>query len=297
MFGYLRPQNTELRVKEDELYRAVYCGLCRTMRKKISFFASLTLNYDFVFLALLRAEITAETFHFCQHRCPVHPLKKRNCAKLDSDALYFTALVHLALSYEKLKDDRRDRDHSFFKRVLVRLYLPLISFSVRKQKRKSPLFCEILEAISASCDELAALELEGVCDIDRLAHCCARGLEESCSLGLSEKEGRLMRAAGAAAGRLIYLLDACDDLADDAKEGSFNPFLRAYGSLAAAREKLQEIDLVLALYAKDLAATVELIAAPMRYGPICTNITQLGIPGAIRRVIGNHQKQIERTLS
>ena len=50
MFGYIRPVTAELKVKEYELYRAVYCGLCRSLGKCTGCASKLTLNYDFVFL-------------------------------------------------------------------------------------------------------------------------------------------------------------------------------------------------------------------------------------------------------
>ena len=36
MFGYIRPLAAELRVKEYAYYRAVYCGVCKSMEKTVS---------------------------------------------------------------------------------------------------------------------------------------------------------------------------------------------------------------------------------------------------------------------
>ena len=47
MFGYVKPYVPELKVKENEFYRATYCGLCRALGRK-SRFLSFTLSYDFV---------------------------------------------------------------------------------------------------------------------------------------------------------------------------------------------------------------------------------------------------------
>ena len=54
MFGYIKPQIPELKVKEHELYKATYCGLCRAMGKRTGCMSKMTLSYDFVFLVLLR---------------------------------------------------------------------------------------------------------------------------------------------------------------------------------------------------------------------------------------------------
>ena len=54
MFGYIRTDVPEMRVRENEYYRAVYCGLCRAQGKCTGQCSRFTLNYDIVFLALLR---------------------------------------------------------------------------------------------------------------------------------------------------------------------------------------------------------------------------------------------------
>lgn len=285
MFGYMRPNEPNLLVKEQKIYQAVYCGLCRTMRRNISLFASFSLNYDFVFLALLRAELVHETFGFCQKRCAAHPLKKRNCVSSNSPTLAFVAKVHLGLLYEKLRDDMRDSDVSFRRKLGVYLYYPFILFSVKRLLRRDNQFKVILDRISDSCKRLYQLEKDKSNNIDELAHVCAEGLSKACSIGLDDTQARLMDSATAGVGRLVYLIDACDDLEMDAKRGCFNPFLLKYGSLESAVAHLNEVNITLALYARDLDATVNLIVRPGFYAGICSNIARQGIPAVIRRVM------------
>ena len=60
MFGYVRPHNPELRMRDYECYRAYYCGLCRAMGKCTGQCSRLTLSYDFVFLAAVRCYLADE---------------------------------------------------------------------------------------------------------------------------------------------------------------------------------------------------------------------------------------------
>ena len=53
MFGYVRPVRDELKCRDFDLYRAVYCGLCRCMKERCGWTSTWFLNYDFTFLALL----------------------------------------------------------------------------------------------------------------------------------------------------------------------------------------------------------------------------------------------------
>ena len=54
MYGYIRTFDPELKVREQEYYRAVYCGLCRTMGKCTGQCSRMTLSYDFTLFALVR---------------------------------------------------------------------------------------------------------------------------------------------------------------------------------------------------------------------------------------------------
>ena len=60
MFGYVKPYSQELLVKEYELYRAAYCGVCRSMKNNTGIFSPFTLSYDIVFLAFVRLIILDE---------------------------------------------------------------------------------------------------------------------------------------------------------------------------------------------------------------------------------------------
>ena len=64
MFGYIKPVKAELKVKEWEAYQGIYCGLCKQLAKRYGFFARMTLNYDFVFLAMLDMAFMENGFTF-----------------------------------------------------------------------------------------------------------------------------------------------------------------------------------------------------------------------------------------
>ena len=77
MFGYIRVRESELRVRELSLYRAAYCGLCRSLGRECGQVSRIYLSYDLTFMALVRAALAGETFRVGEHRCPVHPARKR----------------------------------------------------------------------------------------------------------------------------------------------------------------------------------------------------------------------------
>ena len=81
MFGYVRAYKPELKVKEYELYRASYCGLCRSMGKCTGQCSRMTLSYDFAFLAIFRFALLGGELSFDKKRCLAHPFEKRAYVK------------------------------------------------------------------------------------------------------------------------------------------------------------------------------------------------------------------------
>ena len=53
MFGYIVVHKPELKVREYETYRASYCGLCHSLKRRQGRLGQLTLSFDMTFLALL----------------------------------------------------------------------------------------------------------------------------------------------------------------------------------------------------------------------------------------------------
>ena len=114
MFGYVKPRVGDLLVREHDFYRAVYCGVCREMKKTTGRLSSVSLSYDVVFLALVRMLYTDRSVSCRRCRCVAHPCRARDMAE-GNEALTFSARASALLSYHKLKDDIIDS--SFFRRI------------------------------------------------------------------------------------------------------------------------------------------------------------------------------------
>ena len=82
MFGYVTPEKPEMKVKEFESYRAMYCGLCKQLKADYGFLPRMLLNYDLVTVALLADGLSGETGSPCRERCIANPLQKRCMQKL-----------------------------------------------------------------------------------------------------------------------------------------------------------------------------------------------------------------------
>lgn len=88
MFGYVRACKPELKIKEYETYKAVYCSLCRLMGREYGLWSRFTLSYDFTFLALLNMAMTDGCDPVERGRCFFNPLKKCQLLQKQRAALY-----------------------------------------------------------------------------------------------------------------------------------------------------------------------------------------------------------------
>ena len=230
MFGYVKPQIPELKVKEYELYKATYCGLCRTMGRRTGCMSKMTLNYDFVFLALLRKVAEKRTGEIKMRRCIAHPFKKRPMLEIDS-TLEYCAKTSVILTRLKLKDNIND-SHGI-KRLLAKIVALVSIFFKKTDKDLRPLEAKIKECI----DKLSALERAGSDSIDETASTFGELLSEVASYGLEGEAKTLCAKIGYHLGKWIYIIDAIDDLESDARASSFNPIINSFGKTPTDEER------------------------------------------------------------
>lgn len=224
MFGYIKTCTPELLVKENEFYRALYCGLCRTMgRMKKAF--SFSLSYDFVFLALVRmgtSDRSCDPVEFGKKRCLAHPLARRPYVKENPSLRYTASAASLLLYYDLLDDIDDERG---FRRLFAKLCVP----SSKRLFNRSKKTCDISDI-----EPIVKDELEGIANAEK-------ALSESpyppadhfgALLGAIFSHGvttdalrRCLYELGFHVGRWIYMVDALDDIPSDLKSGGYNPFV------------------------------------------------------------------------
>lgn len=282
MLGYIRTDSPELRLRDGECYRAIYCGLCRQMGKCTGQCSRLSLSYDFAFLAAFRMSLTNEKLELQKKRCLVHPLKKRNMA-IESPSLAYCADASAILTYHKCRDDVDDEKG--FKKLRALVASGFFSRAYSRAKRRYPTLdstvCSLLQ-------ELRAYEKDTAASPSADAPAAVFGNVMACVLseGLEGVEARIAKTFGRAIGHWIYLIDAADDYRDDLKSGSFNPFVRLFGA-EMTEENAQSVALSLKRYLADAENAFLLIdnfPTPEIREILC-NILYLGLPKVADRVL------------
>ena len=284
MFGYVRPYIPDLLVREERYYRALYCGLCKTMKKTTGRLSSLSLSYDFVFFVLVRLVTDGEDVKVGQHRCIVHPHKKTPMVE-PNGTMRLAARISALLTYHQLRDDLSDRG---LKKKLRAIFLCPIFSRAAKRARLAELEAEFCRCL----DTLARLERENSPSVDLSADAFGGMLAAAFSEGLSGANQRICRELGFRLGRFIYAADAAEDYDDDLRRGNYNPYVAAYGGrdLTDADRNLMHTALRLELSALEKAVDLLPFGDRGMLRAIISNVLYLGLPERIRPLAPSDEK-------
>lgn len=278
MFGYVRPLRGELTCNQYDRYRAFYCGLCRTLRHRCGLVASLTLNYDFTFLAVLLTGGERTDVRPC--RCPVPPFR-RKCACGQSPALETAADESVILTYWQLAD--KIADEPFFPALGARLARLCLTPAYRRCVRHCGSFDQ---TVRRQLELLRRLEAERCPAIDPPADAFASILRAAAPKTGEEGVDRPMEQLLYHLGRWIYLIDARDDLDADAAHGNYNPVALRYGSEERDGALAETLDR--SLYLMGAAAALLDFGA---HAGLVDNVLTLGLPAVQNSVFSGSRRR------
>lgn len=233
MFGYIKPDAKELKVKEYELYKSAYCGLCRVMGKRYSFLYKMSLSYDFVFMVLLRLYCSEQMPTFSKKRCIAHPTKKKVMMD-ENESLDIASDVGVIMLYHDFLDKINDKDG--FKSILCRLVLPELKRLRKKACKNSEIICKFDESVERSLKNLSELEKQNCRSVDVPAEEFGCILGNALSVGYEGNKKRTVYEIGRNLGKWIYISDALDDIDKDEKKNKYNPFLASFETAEEAKK-------------------------------------------------------------
>ena len=217
MFGYVRADTPYLYIKDDRLYRAMYCGVCKGIGEVCGHAARMGLSYDVTFLSVILHNIAGLDVTVEKSHCMTHCIRSKQMANVDELTRQLGAL-NTALVYYKYTDDIADGDKGRGKRLWFKE-------GFRRAEKKYPEVTRIVRDNLAKQEETERAKVDS---IDRAADATANMLAEFSDYALGEKATLNTRNLFYALGKWIYLIDALDDYDKDKKKGAYNPFILAY---------------------------------------------------------------------
>ena len=214
MFGYVAINPETLPAERKARFRAYYCGLCHTLRKRYGLFGSATLSYDMTFLALLLNALYEPGETVGRERCVTHPAKPHDY--LTFPGMEYVADLNIALAYHKLRDDWL-QDGSAVSLAEAKL----LEKGYRRVAGQYPAKCAAIEGWLKA---VHAEEAKGEkASVDALVNGTGAMLGELFLWKREDIWNDDLRALGDGIGRFIYFMDAYEDLPADLKKDRFNP--------------------------------------------------------------------------
>ena len=264
MFGYVIFNEPELKIKDYDMYRSWYCGLCRELRERYGIPGEISVSYDLTFVAVLLTALYEPGTLAGKTRCIVQPFVRHKVRK--SCYTEYAADMNVLLMYYKCLDDWKD-EH----KVVRAAYAALLK---RGAGRLSPALAKKAQVIKECLASLSSLEKEGVGDIDAAAGIFGKILAEV----FAPKEdlwSSTLRRMGFYLGKFVYLLDAYEDVEKDLKDGSYNPLKNLYQELSpqAFEDRVRALCTMMMAEACQAFETLPVLM----YGDILRNILYSGV--------------------
>ncbi len=288
MFGYVKVYKPELKMKEFEMYRGIYCSLCKQLGKSYGTLSRFFLNYDLTFLAMLIMATKETESRFEKSHCTFCAAKKCVSCTLPDDTLDYASALTIIMTYHKIRDNISDG--KLPKKLISYSLLPYLK---SKYKKASKLYPEISSKIAEQMKKQSEIESQREISVDRAADATAKALGYVVAEKITGKENEQAYRLGYCLGRFVYLCDALDDLEKDLKTKSYNVFLTTDKS---DFKKIREDSYgILAITADEAAKAFESLKF-YRYKSVLDNIIYYGLEKTIYNVLKKEEITDEKPL-
>jgi len=257
-----------------------YCGVCAGLREDFGTLASFLLNDEVQFLALLIVAQKKEMLSDSLTKCPIYAHTREFPILGDKTALQYAATVAMLLAGEKLDDNIRD-ENIFIAKSLRKV----LSGHIEKSQNIISLHGFPLEKLIQIRSEQALAEKRLGETLEYYLSPTAKIVEEIFSrtavLSNAPENFLALREIGFSAGKIITLIDACEDIYLDRRQKQFNPIISSYGQKAIL--DLKVIKNISYIFMKELNSIRKALAQLniYRFEGVIENVLTRGLPERI----------------
>jgi hypothetical protein len=208
---------------EDQRYlHLAQCGLCAGLRRRYALPFALLANCDARLFVLVAASQTQGELRTSTTACPVKAFSQRMPSLENDAAIEFGSACAVLIWRERLLDRERD-----YRNPLWRLGPMVARPAVRVARRTLTGLCfPVAEIERARTLQIDVEHTHGLClnaYLQPTADVLGRIFAHSAELGGKPGSATMLSQLGQAFGRVVALLDACEDLSSDRIRGLFNP--------------------------------------------------------------------------
>ncbi|PHQ48441.1 hypothetical protein BLA24_29135 [Streptomyces cinnamoneus] len=243
MFGIIRPCRHRLSEGMRTEWMAHLCGLCLALKGDHGQFARIATNYDGLVISVLveaqSERAGADAWRRTAGPCPLRGMRGASVAQGEGARL--AATVSLVLASAKMRDHVADGDGALARRLVAAAARKVAARWDRAGARTGSELgfdtAVLVDAVErqAGIESLAGpgTPLLEVTEPTETATAAAFGYTAVLAGRPGNREA--LEEAGRLFGRLAHLLDAVEDLAEDARTGAWNPVTATGAELAEVR--------------------------------------------------------------
>ena len=279
MLGYLHPKLKCSNPKLKEQYKALYCGLCHSLKKNYGYRGIACLNYEVTFLLLLIISASEKESVIFHGSCCLTPFVRVPFIDYLSREVKTSADISILVSGFEIKDNINDGG-VFVWKIFDRLLNKLNETATNE-------ISEFEASIKNKLNTFYHLKKKGSDDIDEILCSCGDIVEKFVEPLLPAVDGPVAEIISMIAnyiGQWIYLVDACDDLQKDISTDSFNP-LRHLSDYRIVRDKMAG----LVLHIRELISRLPL----NEYGELLHYFSEVCIPEKSSRILEKYERRLE----
>ena len=220
MFGFLRAQVEELKVRDHRLLESYYCGLCCRLGKRYGTLMRSLRNCDSTFYALLADAQSGAPLAFRKALCPQRPYLRIRPAENEASLQFGAALAVMMLA-TKLGNQTVEGEGLKFWTANF-----LIQKTLDKAKQDLDACDFSFEWILKEWAEQKDIQERGNPGMELSARptatVIAKVFEHTAVMGRAEENREICKRIGYAVGELIFLTDHFLSYKEDAGKGRFN---------------------------------------------------------------------------
>ena len=223
-------------------------------------------------------------------RCPYHPFRKTLCPG-SCRSLEAAADCTVILAYWKLRDGAADK--GFFGALGCKIACLALKRHYKKASAFRPDFAASAEE---NLHTLAQLEKAETASVDAVADCFAKLLCAAVPETLESAKNRILRELLYHLGRIVYILDAVDDLSEDVRDENYNPLRYRFVLKGDALSEADELTLRESLQlSHNCLCGAYALMEESPYSPILANILYRGLPAVTQAVFAGTWKTSEKS--
>lgn len=280
MFGYVMVDKANMFMKDFYLYKAFYCGLCKSIGKKYGQFMRFTTNYDITFLNVLYHAVENKEIEISNESCVLNPVQKKSIVKGNDLVENIIDINTIMMHYKCIDDvvDSKSSGKKFLDNTIIK----------RRYIKSSKKYPKVDEIFKKGYEKLRKLEKENSGSYDMVADCFASMLKNTTKELFQDKYTDAIGDLMYSIGKWVYIIDAIDDIDKDYKSKEYNMFLVNYDykdKETFLKDKHDELDFLIKNVLVTMSDAFDQIKVE-KYDGILTNVIWYGIPAQSIDILG-----------